>query len=217
MNAIFITFEGGDGTGKSTQVQLLAETLTSLGIPNLVTREPGGTAFGNAIRTLLVEGSIDKCLPMTELLLHTAIRVEHVNKVIRPALNDGRIVICDRYLDSTIAYQGYGHGLDMDLILMLHNVSTGGLMPDITFVLSTNPDISNARTASRNSKENRYESMGDSFRNRVRHGFDNVTKLYSNRCMAIDTDRPPLSIKEEICSILVQKCGLSLTYECSRP
>ena len=133
--APFISFEGGEGTGKSTQVRLLSQALAHRNVPHIVTREPGGSPGAEQIRNLLVTGGADRWSPLSETLLFYAARVDHWHKVIRPALDDGKLVLCDRFADSTMAYQAYAGGMERDRIEQLHALVLGGVKPDLTIIL----------------------------------------------------------------------------------
>lgn len=172
----FIVFEGGEGSGKSTQASRLNEFLQQRGIVTLLTREPGGTKSAELIRKLLVEGSVDKWVPLTELLLYIAARVEHIERVIKPALQQGTWVICDRFTDSTIAYQGYGHGLDIHTIQQLHALSCPDIAPDITLLLDIDAKDGLERANLRQGSETRYEQMHLDFHQRIREGFLKLAK-----------------------------------------
>lgn len=191
MSGGFITFEGGDGSGKSTQAQLLAQHLQSRGHDVLLTREPGGCEGAEGIRDLLVKGSVEKWAPASEVLLHTAARYEHVLCVINPALEAGRWVICDRFVDSTRAYQHFGLGVDRDLIEDLHQRVVGGLDADITLLLDaplnhTLPRANTALATENRVEEGRYESLNRDFHLRVRKGFSELYLEDPNRIRIID-------------------------------
>jgi dTMP kinase len=149
MRGLFITMEGLDGCGKSTQLDLLARALAERGLDTVVTREPGGTPIGEGIRSLLVSEVSTSIAPLTELLLIVAARAEHVTDVIKPALESGRVVISDRYTDSSVAFQGYGRGLDRSLIDEMNGLATAGVMPDLTIVLDLEPEIAQSRMSAR--------------------------------------------------------------------
>lgn len=172
---IFITFEGGEGSGKSLQSRLLAERLNATGIPALHTREPGGCPQAETLRSLLVSGETDQWTPKSEILLFTAARLEHLKRTIHPALDEGMAVVCDRFIDSTLAYQGAAHGTPRELILGAHETFCDGFMPDLTFILDIDPEIGLARAGKRNtstaSGEDRFESHGLVFHRKVREGF----------------------------------------------
>ena len=182
----FITFEGGEGVGKSTQVKILADTLTAAGIDVILTREPGGSLGAEEIRDLLVKGSTDKFSPMTEALLHNAARAEHLIKTVKPAINVGKWVLSDRYADSTIAYQGYGQGVDMKTLLKIHSFATGNFWPDLTIILDGNElERAAAREDEKFDKEDRYERMGKSFHDKLRESFLKISYNNPERCKVV--------------------------------
>lgn len=203
----FITFEGGEGGGKSTQSALLAEHLRKQGIHCIQTREPGGTEGAEAIRNLLVTGDTNRWDPMTELLLHFAARRDHVEKRIKPALAEGTWVICDRFIDSTFAYQGYGHGSGVAFVETMHRLVIGDFMPDLTFILDVPPSTGIARTKVRQGNENRYERMAGTFHERVRLGFLAVATKYPERCAVVDATQPIAPIQETIVKTLKERLG----------
>lgn len=182
----FITLEGGEGAGKSTQISLLKDALETTGLSVLTTREPGGSPGGEDIRNLLVNGDTHKWEPLTEALLNYAARHEHLEKVILPALKDGMWVICDRFADSTLAYQGYGHGMDREIIRRLHRLVVGETVPDLTLILDMPVETGLARANARGEGEDRYERMGVEFHNRLREGFLEIAKKDPMRCEVID-------------------------------
>ena len=159
----FITMEGGEGAGKSTQIANLAAALRAVGIVVVVTREPGGSRRAEEIRKLLVRGATDRWHPMTEALLHNAARMEHVEELVRPALARGEWVLCDRFTDSTVAYQGFGHGLGREVIEDLHSLVFGGFLPDLTLILDLDVELGLARATAAARGEDRYERMGRDF------------------------------------------------------
>ena len=168
----FISLEGGEGAGKSTQAKLLAATLAERGIDAIVTREPGGSEGAEAIRTLLMQGDVARWSPPAEALLFAAARADHVEKTIRPALEAGRWVICDRFIDSSRAYQGVAGGLDDAAILALHAFGSGGLLPDRTLVLQLSPEQGRLRAAQRDgSAADRFAARGDDFHTAVDDAF----------------------------------------------
>ncbi|MDR0288906.1 MAG: dTMP kinase [Rickettsiales bacterium] len=176
---MFITFEGIDGSGKTTQSELLASHFKQIYSENnvILTREPGGTDFAEKVRRVLLKDNID---PISELLLLTSMRYEHVKKLILPALEVGKIVICDRFIDSTIAYQGYGLGVDLGLIGDLHKL-VKIRRPDITFILDIDVQVG----LSRAKDKNKYEEMDINFYNKVRKGFQEIALKEPNRCNII--------------------------------
>ena len=194
----FITFEGGEGTGKSTQTVLLADYLNDLGHKVVLTREPGGSDGAELIRALLVSGDIGRWSPLTEVLLLYAARAEHWSHVIEPALAGGAWVICDRFADSTLAYQGYGHGVDRVFINKLYAAVIGLRQPDWTFVFDLDPAIGVERALKRHTSENRFEHMDMSFHNRVREGFIKIAHQHTERCHIIDATQSVYAIHKEI-------------------
>lgn len=184
----FITFEGGEGAGKSTQIRRFAEFLSGRGIDALVTREPGGSPGAEAIRTLLVTGDNGRWDPLTETLLHFAARSDHVTRTIEPALEAGRWVVCDRFVDSTIAYQGYGQNVDRTFIANLSHAILGDLRPDLTVLLDLPVDVGLARAAKRHGNETRYETMDRAFHERIRLGFRDLAVDEPGRFIVIDAD-----------------------------
>ncbi len=167
----FITLEGGEGTGKSTQAARLADWLRAQGGAVVLTREPGGTPGAEQIRALLVAGDGGRWTPWTEACLVNAARADHVARVIRPALARGDWVVCDRYVHSTLAYQGGGHGLAEADLRAMHRLATGDLWPDLTLVLGLGPDEGLRRAADRGGSEGRFEALGDGFHDRVAAAF----------------------------------------------
>jgi dTMP kinase len=172
---VFIVVEGIEGSGKSTLVAGLADRLGSEGRDVLVTREPGGTPVGDAVREIFLNRSIP-IAPMTEALLVNAARAEHVEEVIRPALGAGRIVLCDRFVDSTLAYQGYGRGLDLELVRAICAIATAGLAPALVLLLDLAVGVARDRLRGRPAAVDRIESEDDGFHERVRHGFIALAK-----------------------------------------
>jgi dTMP kinase len=186
VNARFISFEGGEGAGKSTQVQWLAARLRAQGQAVLITREPGGTPGAEAIRALLVTGAADRWDALTELYLLNAARRDHVLRVIDPALDRGETVLCDRYVDSTRVYQGAVKGLADELICSVHEQATGNLWPDITLLLDLPAETGLERAAIRHGQENRFEGEGLRFHQRLRDGFQALAAIDPARIRTID-------------------------------
>lgn len=182
----FITFEGGEGSGKSTQVKRLAAVLKGRGIAVEVTREPGGTEGAEAIRGLLVSGDAGRWDAETETLLHVAARRDHVEKTIRPALADGKWIVCDRFIDSTVAYQGGGHGIDLATIYQLHALMVPDIAPDLTLVLDVPAETGLGRAGARADSEDRYEQMARAFHERVNRTFRAIAQKEPARCRLID-------------------------------
>ncbi len=180
---MFITFEGIDGCGKTTQLKKLADYLTKTGKKVMTIREPGGNKFSESIRELLLDKS-NNLSPVTELLLFEAARSHLVETVIKPAISDGVIVLSDRFYDSTTAYQGFGRGLDMDDVIQCNAIATGALKPDITFYLDVPLEVAAQRSGNR--EKDRIELAGNSFFERVRLGFRELAKMESHRIIQID-------------------------------
>lgn len=189
MAGIFITFEGGEGTGKSTQIKRLAERLRTFGREVLVTREPGGTPEAEAIRELLVSGDVGRWTAKAEALLNYAARESHLDRVIRPALVRGAIVLSDRFMDSTRAYQGYAGDCDMAFIDALEQTIVGATRPDLTLIFDLDPEAGLARARGRNdtAAEDRYERKGLAFHRRLREGFLDIARRQPQRCRVVDT------------------------------
>lgn len=198
MTGLFITLEGGEGSGKSTQVGLLHELLQRAGRDVVVTREPGGVPSAERIRELLVTGKADAWDPLSETLLFYAARMEHMKKLIGPALAQGKIILCDRFADSTRVYQGIGKQVSMKFIDGLHALTLGSFAPDITFILDIDPKAGLARAARRAGHENRFESMDMAFHEKVRKGFLDIAKKEPGRCVVIDASQPSEAVHEHI-------------------
>ncbi|PHY21511.1 dTMP kinase [Caulobacter sp. BP25] len=183
----FISFEGGEGAGKSTQIRRLAERLTAAGHDVVVTREPGGSPGAEAIRELLVNGAADRWSPVTETLLMYAARRDHVERVIRPALSRGAIVLCDRFADSTRAYQGAGGDAPASLIASLEDHVLGGAVPDLTLILDLPAEIGLQRAEARGGAA-RFESKGLAFHERLRAGYLEIARREPERCVVIEAN-----------------------------
>ncbi len=184
---LFVTFEGPEGCGKSTQMRLLADYLRAQGADVLVTREPGGTAIGEAVRAILLDPAHVEMLPVTEFLLFSAARAQHVGQVIRPHLARGGIVLCDRYADSSLAYQGYGGQLDLEALRAISRFATGGLVPDLSFYLDVPVEVGLRRKA-RGSGDawNRMEQKEIAFHRRVRAGYLAMVAQEPGRWVVVD-------------------------------
>jgi dTMP kinase len=196
---LFISFEGGEGVGKSTQIELLKTSLTKKNLNVLSTREPGGTKEGELIRKFLVSGEISSWDSYSESLLFNALRREHINKIINPSLFKGDIVLCDRFIDSTIVYQGVGGGINQKLLLSLHKNFCYDLYPDITFFLSLDPKVGIDRTLSRNNKtENRFENMGLSYHQKIQDGFKALSDKNNKRFFEINAELSIEKISNQI-------------------
>ncbi len=208
---LFVTFEGPEGAGKSTQAKLLIKFLEGRGIDAVLTREPGGTAVSKKIREILLDPANRAMVPTTELLLYAADRAQHVGELVVPALESGRWVVCDRFVDSTVAYQGRGRGLDMTLIAELNRVATGGLRPDVTFLIDLPPELGMGRVVKRGAAEataggkDRMEGESIEFHRRLRSGFLEIAHAEPGRVRVIDGARPIAAIQTEIRDILVRE------------
>lgn len=204
----FISFEGGEGGGKSTQARRLTEALEDKGIPCLATREPGGSPGAESIRELLVRGEVGRWDPMTETLLHFAARRDHVATVIEPALGEGTWVVCDRYTDSTIAYQGYGQGVETSIIEDLHRKTVGNLWPDATIILDIPVFQGLDRIADRGDDRHRYEEMEIDFHERSREGFLEIAKRNGERCVVVDAARSADSVHDAVMAFIARRFGV---------
>lgn len=185
--SLFISFEGIDGCGKSTHLNLLDEYLQSLGYSVLRPREPGGTAIGEKIRKILLEKTEDNMMAETELLLFLASRAQITREIIAPALHEGKIVICDRFMDSSVAYQGYGRALGPERVKLMNRFATGDIVPDITFLLDVDVEEARSRLDQRDSEMNRLDSETVQFMQTVREGFLAMQKDEPDRIKLVDT------------------------------
>lgn len=198
----FITLEGPEGAGKTTQVKILSGKLDSLGIAHVVTRDPGGTPLGKQIRRiLLTPGGIIS--PVAELLLYQADRAQHVSEVIMPALSAGKLVICDRYTDSTVAYQGYGRGIDLALIEELNQISTGGLKPELTILFDLESEKGLGRLHP--GGHDRLEREAIEFHHKVRSGYLAQAKKYPERFEIIDATKALSAVQEDFTRIIFER------------
>ena len=202
MSGLFITFEGGEGSGKSTQIRLLAARLQAGGRDVLVTREPGGTPEAEAIRALLVSGDVARWTSKSEALLNYAAREQHLEQVIRPALAAGQTVLCDRFMDSTRAYQGYAGGCAPDFIDALERTVVGATRPGLTLIFDLDPALGLARARSRgdHQAEDRYERKGLAFHQKLRAGFLAIQRQDPQRCRLIDAAQDVESVAEQVWS-----------------
>lgn len=196
---LFITFEGPDGCGKTTQMKLLAEYFTKNGKEVVLTREPGGKGLGEKVREILLnyDGEVsDRC----ESFLFLADRAQNIDIIVNPAVKQGKIVLCDRHIDSTVAYQGYGRGLDIERINMLNNLATNGKKPDLTFVFDVDVETSMKRVGK---EKDRMESAGMEFHNRVRQGYLELAKQEPQRIKVIDATKSIEEIHKKVVSLIV--------------
>lgn len=204
----FITFEGGDGSGKTTQLKALESYLAARGKSCLSTREPGGTSLGEHIRQVLLEVGQQPIASATELFLYLADRAQHVHEVIIPALEVGKIVLCDRHTDSTLAYQGYGRGIDLGLLRSLNDIASQGIKPDLTLLFDCPVEIGLSRTAQRRStaasgrSEDRFEREKIEFHERIRVGFLELARLEPHRFRIINAAASAEAVAQEIKNII---------------
>jgi dTMP kinase len=208
----FITLEGGEGSGKSTQINLLAEFLKDKGFDVITTREPGGTPEAEKVRELLVDRDGGNWTPMAEALLFFTARNMHVEDLIKPALSEGKIVICDRFTDSTRAYQCYGHGvLSIESIERLNQIAIDDFSPDLTLILDipveTGLKRSGVRLDNENSKEDRFENFEIEFHQRLRQGYLEIAEKNSKRCKVVNADQSIKVLSEQINSLVLEKIG----------
>lgn len=203
---VFITLEGIDGTGKSTQLRLLHRYLRKQGFDPLLTREPGGTKVGEQIRRILLATNSTKLAPVAELALMYAARAQHIEEIIRPALEQGKVVLSDRFNDASFAYQGYGHKLGTEMVQALDQIVCGDTQPDLTLLLDLNPKAALARAgwreAQRNSRFARFEAKGLAFHQRVRAGYLAIARRAKNRVKIIEAAQPAETIQAEIRSLV---------------
>jgi dTMP kinase len=216
----FITFEGLDGSGKSTQVERLAKKLAADGLPVVVTREPGGTAIGERIRNLLLDTSTSNLSPMAELALMFAARAQHIQEIIQPALSQGRVVLCDRFTDSTEAYQGGGRKLGTEPVLALHRILCGNLKPDLTIVMDSDVAASVKRARRRNvarvsgdggGDENRFEQESRAFFARVRNAYLAIAAREPQRVVVVDARGTPEETHKRILDIVRGKLKAAIS------
>ncbi len=211
----FITFEGGDGTGKSTQIRFLERHLIAQGKSCLTTREPGGTSLGQLLRSILLESGNRPISSSTELFLYLADRAQHVHEVIAPAIAQGKIVLSDRHTDSTVAYQGYGRGFDLQLLLSLNRIASQGLTPDITFLLDCPVELGLSRTVRRRSVsatvkgDDRFENEKLEFHEKVRQGFLDLARAEPARFHIIDASHSEQEVFAAVREIVDRRLDLS--------
>jgi dTMP kinase len=202
---VFITLEGGEGAGKSTQLKLLEERLVTHEINIVRTREPGGVPSAETIRDLLINGETDKWLPLTETLLHFAARHEHISRLVQPALERGQWVLCDRFADSTTAYQGYAQNIDLETIATLYGLAVGNLEPNLTIILDLPVEIGLERAEDRGLGGTRYEKMGIEFHKRLRDGFLQIAANNLHRCSIVDATQSIEEISENIMALVQER------------
>jgi dTMP kinase len=212
MRGLFITLEGIDGSGKSTQRDLLSKELRRRGLDTVGTREPGGTAIGEGIRHLMVSDATAHIAPTTELLLYVAARAQHVAELIRPSLVAGRIVISDRYTDSTVAFQGYGRGLDLTMIDELNNFATGGLKPDLTIVFDLDPGVARTRQGSRpiGGLLGAFDDQHRDFHERMREGYFRMAQQEPSRIRIVDASGAVEDTHSKVLALVLPLLGANI-------
>jgi len=199
----FISVEGQDGAGKTTNIELICNELESKNIDYIATREPGGTPLGEFIRDILLSRSELDIMPMSELLLMFAARAQHLESIIMPALNKGAWVVCDRFTDASYAYQGGGHGINSNVIKELAIMVQGGLQPDITFLLDVDAAMGESRVNTRNEEKDRFEMQKIDFKQRVRGAYLQLAKSQSERIKLIDAGQEIETVKAQIKTNLI--------------
>ncbi len=202
---MFITLEGPEGSGKTSKIPPLVDYLRQRGYKVLATREPGGTAIGDQVRCILTDLAHTNMSPRAEALLFQASRAQLVEQVIRPALQAGEIVICDRYADSTLAYQGYGQGGDLDQLRRLVDFATGGLRPDLTLLLDLDVEEGLRRKQSNNVEWNRLDAYALAYHQRVRQGYLDMAKAEPDRWVIVDAGQPSPAVQAELCRIVEER------------
>ena len=201
---LFITFEGGEGVGKTTQINLLKSYLLNINYKVVCSREPGGTIEGEQVRKLLVSGSSKTWDPMSEALMFNASRRQHINKIIFPSLDKGNIVLCDRFIDSTIVYQGYAGSIEQSILKDLHKKFCYNLYPDLTFFLNLDASLGLKRTRKRSDykEENRFENFGLDYHNKISKGFNNLANNNKERMITIDASQSIEQISKNIINFI---------------
>lgn len=209
MTGCFITLEGGEGTGKSTHIRILSQFLSDKGVSVVATREPGGTPGAEAVRALLVTGDVDRWDALSETFLLNAARRDHVERLIRPALRQNQWVLSDRYIDSTLVYQGITKGIDLDQLIKLHELSTGPLWPDLTLFLDVDPALGLARAGSRSGDETRFEAHDIAFHQKLRAGFLDLAARFSDRSVVIDASGLKEDVSAQVLEAVARRFKLS--------
>ena len=201
---LFITFEGGEGVGKTTQINLLKSYLLNINYKVVCSREPGGTVEGEQVRKLLVSGSSKTWDPMSEALMFNASRRQHINKIILPSLDKGNIILCDRFFDSTIVYQGYAGSIEQSILKDLHKKFCYNLYPDLTFFLNLDASLGLKRTRKRSDykEENRFENFGLDYHNKISKGFNNLANNNKERIITIDASQSIEQISKNIINFI---------------
>ncbi len=202
---MFITFEGPEGSGKSSQIALLADFLRRQGFAVVATREPGGTPIGDQIRGILHDVANTAMVSAAELLLYSASRAQLVGELVRPALSAGKVVLCDRFADSTLAYQGYGRNLPLADLQTITQFATGGLKPDLTLLLDIDVERGLARRRDNDDEMNRLDLEHVAFHRRVRQGYHELARLEPNRWVIVDADRPVEDVQQTLQEVVLEQ------------
>jgi dTMP kinase len=204
---MFITIEGPDGSGKTTQVSLLAEAIRRAGYDLVVTREPGGTEIGDQVRQVIMDLKNKQMFPATEILLFQASRAQLVRELVLPSLKAGKVVLCDRYADSTLAYQGYGHQTDLAQLRGIIDFATGGLKPDLTLYLDIDAEEGLRRRTGEEDEWNRMDDYALEFHQRVRDGYHKMIAAEPERWVVIDGGRSVEKVKEDLKRVVLERLG----------
>ncbi len=205
---MFITLEGPEGSGKTSKIPPLADFIRQKGYKVLATREPGGTAIGDQVRAILTDLANTHMTPRAEVLLFQAARAQLVEQVIRPALQAGEVVICDRYADSTLAYQGYGQGGDLEQIASLVHFATGGLKPDLTLLLDLEVEEGLRRKQINGVEWNRLDAYALAYHQRVRQGYLELAQKEPERWVIVDASQPPDAVQSNLCQIVAERLAV---------
>lgn len=211
MRGRFITLEGGEGAGKTTLIKALSDALRSRGLDVVVTREPGGTPGAELLREILLTGATDRWSPMSEALLMYAARVDHVERLITPALQRGAWVLSDRFADSTTAYQGAAGGVPIERIKLLHQAALGNFKPDLTLILDIDPQIGIERTIARGEDATRFERFDPGFHGRLRRAFLDIADEEPDRCVVVDAGQPVDVVARRAVDLIDVHLGAGLT------
>ena len=206
MSGVFITLEGGDGAGKTTIANAVIDKLSTLGIETLYTREPGGIKIAEKIREVILDRDHTEMDCRTEALLYAAARRQHLVEKVKPAMDEGRIVLCDRFVDSSIVYQGYARGIGMDEVREINQFAIEGFMPDLTIFFDIKPEIGLARIAANDSREvNRLDLEGLAFHELVYEGYKKQAKMNPERIVSVDATKSVETLKDEVCALILSK------------
>lgn len=201
---LFVTIEGNDGSGKTTVVECLKQQLLLKNIPVVATREPGGIRISEEIRNITLNPELSEMSPKTEALLYAASRSQHVDEKIKPALEEGKVVICDRFIDSSLAYQGYARNLGIDEIYTINLFATQGILPDITIFLDVDQDVAHQRVCKRKHLD-RLELEGSAFQKRVAQGYEIICEKFSDRIIKVDANRPLDLVVNDVLALILER------------